>query len=182
MARIISSFDPVERFIVGTVGEPGERTFFLQARTGARLTSVLVEKAQVFALSERINFLIRELKRNDPTFRVEALPRDDAPLEQPILEDFRVGVIGLTWLNDRNLLSIELQALTESDQESEEIALDDSEDAPDLLRVVLSPEQAQAFSARALVVINAGRPPCPFCGLALDPRGHVCPRANGYRR
>ncbi|HEX7404515.1 MAG TPA: DUF3090 family protein [Candidatus Nanopelagicaceae bacterium] len=182
MARIISSFDPVERFIVGTVGEPGERTFFLQARTGARLTSVLVEKAQVFALSERINFLLRELKRNDPTLRVEVLPRDDAPLEQPILEDFRVGVIGLTWLNDRNLLSIELQALIESDQESEEIALDDSEDAPDLLRVVLSPEQAQAFSARALVVVNAGRPACPFCGLALDPRGHVCPRANGYRR
>jgi uncharacterized repeat protein (TIGR03847 family) len=182
MTRIVFTFDPVERFIVGTVGEPGERTFFLQARTGTRLTSVVVEKAQVFALSERIGFLLRELKRNDPTLRFETSPRDDAPLEQPILEEFRVGVIGLSWLSDRNLVSIELQAVTEMDQESEEIALDDSEAAPDLLRVLLTPEQAQSFSVRALVVLNAGRPPCPFCGLALDPRGHVCPRANGYRR
>jgi len=182
MARIVFIFDPVERFIVGTVGEPGERSFFLQARTGARLTSVLVEKAQVFALSERIGFLLRELKRNDPTFRVDALARDDAPLEQPILEEFRVGVIGLSWLSDRGLVSIELQAITELDQESEEIALDDSEDAPDLLRIVLTPGQAEAFSIRAVAVLNAGRPPCPFCGLPLDPRGHVCPRANGYRR
>lgn len=182
MARIVFAYDPVERFIVGTVGEPGERTFFLQARTGSRLTSVLVEKAQVFALSERVDFLLRELKRNDPTFRVETLPRDDAPLEQPILEEFRVGVIGLSWLSDRGLISIELQAITEPDQQSEEIAPDDSDDAPDILRVVLTPDQAQAFSLRALGVLNAGRPPCPFCGLPLDPRGHVCPRANGYRR
>jgi uncharacterized repeat protein (TIGR03847 family) len=182
MARLIFSFDPVERFVVGTVGEPGERTFFLQARAGTRITSVLVEKAQVLALSERINFLFRELKRNDPTFHLEPLARDDAQLEQPILEEFRVGVIGLSWLSDRGHLSIDLQAVQELDLENEEIALDESENAPDLLRVVLTPEQAQAFTDRALMVINAGRPPCPFCGLALDPRGHVCPRANGYRR
>jgi uncharacterized repeat protein (TIGR03847 family) len=182
MSRIAFIFDPVERFIVGTVGEPGERTFFLQARNGTQLTSVVAEKAQVFALSERVGFLLRELHRNDPTFRVETLPRDDAPLEQPILEEFRVGVIGLSWLSDRGLVSIELQAMTEMEQESEEIAPDDSAEAPDILRVVLTPAQAQAFSTRAIVVLNAGRPPCPFCGLALDPRGHVCPRANGYRR
>ena len=182
MARLIFNFDPVERFVVGTVGEPGERTFFLQARTGSRLTSVLVEKVQVSALAERIGFLLRELKRNDATFRVETLPRDDAALEQPILEEFRAGVMGLSWLSERSLVSIELQALTEQDEESEEIASDDSEDAPDILRITLTPAQAQSFTTRALAVLNAGRPPCPFCGLALDPRGHVCPRANGYRR
>lgn len=182
MTRIIFNYDPVERFIVGTVGEPGERTFYLQARTGARLTSVMVEKAQVFAIAERIGFLLRELKRNDATFRVETLLRDDAPLEQPIFEEFRVGVISLSWLSDRELVSVELQAITLLDPENEEILSDDSQDASDVLRVLLSPAQAQSFATRALMVLNAGRPPCPFCGLPLDPRGHVCPRANGYRR
>lgn len=182
MARIIFNFDPVERFVAGTVGEPGERAFYLQARTGARLTSVLVEKAQVFAIAERIGLLLRELKRNDTTFRVETLPTDDAPLEHPIFEEFRVGVIALSWLSDRDLLSIDLQAMREQAPESDELLRDDSEGAPDVLRVILTPGQAQAFATRALVVVHAGRPPCPFCGLALDPRGHVCPRANGYRR
>jgi len=181
MSRIVFTFDPAERFIAGTVGEPGERAFFLQARSGARLISVLVEKAQVSALSERLGFLLHELKRNDLTFRIDTLERDDAPLEQPILEEFRVGIIGLSWLSDRGVISVELQAIAEM-EEGEEITLDESEDAPDLLRVILSPEQAQAFISRALIVLNAGRPPCPFCGLPLDPRGHVCPRANGYRR
>lgn len=182
MARIIFNFDPVERFVAGTVGEPGERAFYLQARSGARLTSVLVEKAQVFAIAERIGFLLRELKRNDVTFRVETLLRDDGPLEQPVFEEFRVGVIALTWLSDRDLVSIDLQAVTPQDPENEELLTEDSDDAPDLLRVVLTPSQAQSFATRALLVVNAGRPPCPFCGLALDPRGHLCPRANGYRR
>ncbi|HEY5033265.1 MAG TPA: DUF3090 family protein, partial [Actinomycetes bacterium] len=41
---------------------------------------------------------------------------------------------------------------------------------------------ARAFAQRAAAVVGAGRPPCPFCGLPLDPTGHLCPRQNGYRR
>ncbi|MCW2711468.1 MAG: hypothetical protein JWP24_1662, partial [Marmoricola sp.] len=37
---VVHRFDPPERFVPGTVGEPGQRTFFLQARTGNRVTSV----------------------------------------------------------------------------------------------------------------------------------------------
>lgn len=182
MARIVNTFDPVERFVVGTVGEPGERSFFLQARSGNRMTSVLVEKSQVIAIADRLEILLRELRRVDPALVIERLPVDDQPLEAPIMEEFRVGLVSLSWLSDREMISIELQAVNEQAPESEEVFADDDSEAPDLLRVILTPSQTDAFVKRATVVVNAGRPPCPFCGLALDPQGHVCPRANGYRR
>lgn len=182
MARIVNTFDPVERFVVGTVGEPGERSFFLQARAGNRLTSVLLEKSQVIAIADRLEILLRELRRIDPSLVIERLARDDQPLDAPIVEEFRVGIVSLSWLNDREMVSIELQAVNENAPESEEILADDDSEAPDLLRVLLTPSQTDGFVKRASAVVNAGRPPCPFCGLALDPQGHVCPRANGYRR
>lgn len=182
MARIISIFDPAERFVVGTVGEPGERSFFLQARSGHRLTSVLLEKSQVIAIADRLEILLRELRRLDPALMIERMAPDDQPLEAPIMEEFRVGIVSLSWLSEREMVSIELQAVNENAPQSEEVFQDDDSDAPDLLRVILTPSQTDAFVKRADVVVNAGRPPCPFCGLALDPQGHVCPRANGYRR
>jgi len=163
------------------VGEPGDRSFFLQARHGKRLTSVLLEKAQVVAIVERLDLLLHELKRVEPNMAIDSLPRDDEPLEAPIIEEFRVGLISLAWLSDRELVSIELQAT--SDQENDEnLFIEDPENGPDILHVMLTSAQTEAFIERATRVINAGRPPCPFCGLPLDPRGHVCPRANGYRR
>lgn len=182
MSRLLITYDPAERFVVGTVGEPGERSFFLQARDGKRLTSVLLEKAQVVAIAERLDLLLRELKRLDPNFVISSAPRDDEPLEQPIVEEFRVGLISLSWLSDREMISIELQAASEQDDADEELFIEDPEDVPDMLHVVLTSAQTQAFIKRAMNVVGAGRPPCSFCGLPLDPRGHVCPRANGYRR
>ncbi len=188
MPRIINTFDPVERFVVGTVGEPGDRSFFLQARTGPRLASVLLEKTQVIAIAERLEILLRELRRLDPGLSIERSEVDDQPLETPIVEEFRVGVVSLSWLSDREMVSIELQGVDESSAEDlasieiEEIFNDDATEGPDVLRVIMTPSQTDAFVKRANAVVNAGRPPCPFCGLALDPTGHVCPRANGYRR
>lgn len=182
MPRIVIEYDPVERFVVGTVGEPGDRSFFLQARQGNRLTSVLLEKSQVVAVIERLVQLLRELKRINPGFSIPPHPGDDAPLEQPIAEEFRVGLISLAWLSDREMVSIDLEATFEEDGESEILFEREPDNAPDLLHVVLTASQTDAFIRRATNVINAGRLPCPFCGLPLDPRGHVCPRANGYRR
>ena len=182
MSRLVITYDPVERFVAGTVGEPGDRSFFLQARHGKRLTSVLLEKAQVIAIVERLGLLLRELKRIDPNFMITSIPVDDEPLEQPIVEDFRVGLISLSWLSDREVVSIELQATSDQDENGENLFIQDPENGPDVLQVILTAVQTEAFIKRATSVVNAGRPPCPFCGLLLDPRGHVCPRANGYRR
>lgn len=176
-------FDPVERFVAGTVGQPGERTFFIQARYGARLISVSCEKVQVQALADRLAYMLREIKQSNPTISITRLQRDDAPLDTPIEEEFRIGVIGLAFDAERELIQIDLQEVSEGEQEeSDFIDVDDLSSDQDILRVLISPSMADQFSKRALSVVNAGRQPCPFCGGPIDIRGHLCPRANGYRR
>jgi uncharacterized repeat protein (TIGR03847 family) len=183
MTSRILLFDPVERFVAGTVGQPGERTFFIQARTGGRLISVSLEKTQVQALSERLTYLIREIKQSDPTIVIQRLTRDDEPLETPIEEEFRIGVIGIAFDAPRELIQIDLQAVSEGDEEEAEfIDVDDLTGDQDIMRVLISPSMADQFAKRAMSVVSAGRLPCPFCGGPIDLRGHLCPRANGYRR
>ena len=183
MTSRILLFDPVERFVAGTVGQPGERTFFIQARTGSRLISVSLEKTQVQALAERLTYMIREIKQSDPTIVIQRLTRDDAPLETPIEEEFRIGVIGIAFDASRELIQIDLQAVSEGDEEEPEfIDVDDLTGDQDIVRVLISPSMADQFAKRAMSVVSAGRLPCPFCGGPIDMRGHLCPRANGYRR
>ena len=181
MSRIVYDFNPVERFVCGTVGEPGERSFFIQARTGSRITSVGLEKIQAAALSDRVGAILREIKRGNPLIGYSRLGVDTEPLEQPIFEEFRVGVIGLSFVTDTEMVLVELQCATPADSE-EELVDDDEDEAPDLLRVSLTLAQADAFAKRTAAVVGAGRLPCPFCGIPIDNTGHLCPRANGYRR
>jgi uncharacterized repeat protein (TIGR03847 family) len=180
----VYSYDPPERFVAGTVGQPGERSFYLQASGGGRTTSVALEKGQVSQLAERLDELLDEvLRRAAGAAPVPASassgPSDDGPLELPLMEEFRVGAIALAWDHDDERVIIEAQEETEEPVEplTEEVP----EDGPAVLRVRLSPSAARAFSRRALQVVGAGRPPCPLCGLPLDPAGHVCPRQNGHR-
>lgn len=181
MSRIFL-FDPVERFVVGTVGIPGERTFFLQARTGSRLVSVSLEKAQVAAIADRVLQILREIRLSEPLVLFEKVSYDDQPLENPIDEEFRVGVIGLAYVSDRRLIEIDLQAIMDSDSADEELLEIDTTSDQDILRVLMTLGYAESFAKRANTVVAAGRAPCPFCGGPIDPSGHLCPRANGYRR
>ena len=182
MTRIVHLFDPVERFVAGTVGEPGERTFFLQARTGNKLISVSLEKAQVSALAERITMMLRDVQKRKPITLITNIARDDLPLETPIDEEFRVGVIGISYESVRELIELNLQAVSETGVAAQEFIDVEEGDELDLLCVFLTLPQAGAFAKRADIVVGAGRSSCPFCGLPIDPRGHLCPRANGYRR
>ena len=188
MPRELSQYDPVERFVAGTVGLPGERTFFLQARTGNRITSVVLEKQQLALLAERLDELLDEVvRRADMPVPIPAGPSgalDREPLESPIVEDFRVGGIGLGWNGEIERVVIELHATIESDEmEVPDLDEDDvPDDAPACLRVRMTGAQARDFVARATSLVAAGRPPCPFCQLPLDPTGHICPRSNGFRR
>lgn len=175
-------FDPVERFVVGTVGIPGERTFFLQARTGSRLVSVSLEKAQVAAIADRVLQILREIRLSEPLTVIERFGYDDQPLESPIDEEFRVGVIGLAYVSERRLIEIDLQAITDSDNADDELLEIDTSSDQDILRVLMTLGYAESFAKRANTVVAAGRAPCPFCGGPIDPNGHLCPRSNGYRR
>jgi uncharacterized repeat protein (TIGR03847 family) len=189
MATVIHSYDPPERFVAGTVGPPGQRTFFLQARSGARVTSVALEKQQVSVLAERIDELLDELIRNGegegtiPAVSPVALD-DSGPLEQPIVEEFRAGTMTLAWDAGDERIVVEVfpyaeESVVEPGTPEEEI---DDPEPEELLVVRLPAGLARAFSKRAQAVVSAGRPPCPFCGGPVDPAGHLCPRANGFRR
>jgi uncharacterized repeat protein (TIGR03847 family) len=198
MAIVVHRFDEPQRFVAGTVGEPGQRTFFLQAREGARVTSVGLEKQQVSVLAERVEMLLDEaLRRSGGDASIPAVApvdsRDGEPLDQPIVEEFRVGTITLSWDADAGLVVIELFPVSddnvvefeddpEDDADAPDVELEVEVDANEVLVVTMRPSYARSFVQRAMSVVAAGRPPCPFCGNPLDPEGHLCPRANGYRR
>lgn len=191
MPRQLFDFDPPERFVAGTVGEPGSRTFFLQARGGGRTVSVALEKQQVAVLAERVEELLDDvLLRSGGSAAIPAVAPEDLddadPLDAPISEDFRVGTMALEWDEDAQRIVITAQAVTEDDtsegDDGGELIGPDDADGPDLLRVHLSGAAGRAFAKRSTAVVSAGRPACPFCGLPLDPAGHICPRQNGYRR
>ena len=188
MARIVFEYDPPDRFVAGTVGEPGQRTFYLQATGSGRTTSVALEKQQVAALAERVEALLDEVVRQSSgEASVPAVTpadvTDTEPLASPVEEEFRVGTMAIAWDTDDEVMVIEAQELTEDEDDSETPLIDETADeGPTLLRVRITGAAARAFVSRAQAVVAAGRPPCPFCGGPLDAGGHVCPRANGYRR
>src|SRR5581483_1631715 len=158
----LHEFDPPERFVAGTVGQPGERTFYLQATGAGRTVSVALEKVQVSALAEKVDELLDEVRRREggsPEDVPTAVPpelEDVAPLDSPIEEEFRVGTLALAWDGDDRRVIVEAQSLVDEN--------DESAPEPDLLRVRLTPARARAFAKRASRVVAAGRPPCPLCG------------------
>src|SRR3954469_24755239 len=186
---LIHGFDPPERFVTGTVGPPGQRTFFLQARSGPRITSVSLEKQQVAALTERIDQLLDEVMSSEHTEAVipAVAPlglEDTDPLEQPIEEEFRAGTMTLSWDPSDERVVIEVFPYTEAAVVSP-AQLDEERTEPEpeeVFLVRLDPGSARAFVKRAEQVLDAGRPSCPFCGNPIDPEGHLCVRANGFRR
>ncbi|CAN5503940.1 DUF3090 domain-containing protein [soil metagenome] len=180
-------FDPPERFVADAVGPPGGRTFFLQAIDGSRVMTVSLEKEQVRLLGESLTQLLDEMAPLDDGAdpqEPEQVAHDHAPLQTPIEEDFRARALTMAWNPGRRVVTIEV-----SEQDPDAGADDDQDPdaAPDpmssgAVRVVLPVPMARGFAARCAASITGGRPSCPFCGGPLDPSGHICPRANGYRR
>ena len=182
MTRAIHVFRTPDRFVAGTVGQPGNRTFYLQAAHENRVVSVMLEKQQVAVLAERIGALLVEINRRfGMPLPDEADVEDLSPLITPVDAEFRVGTMGLGWDAEANSVVVELLAVSDTEFDAS-VILDDSEEGPDAVRVFLSPESAQQFAARSNRIISAGRPPCPLCDEPLDPEGHLCVRTNGYRR
>ena len=165
MPRALFEYDPPDRFVAGTVGEPGQRTFYLQASGSGRLTSVALEKVQVAALAERVDAILDEVLRisagTDAPAVAPVAIEDLAPLDTPITEDFRVGTLSLAWEPDDQRLVIEAYAATPDDEAGGDEEPDDPSDGPpadaDLLRVRLTAAAARAFAKRALAVVGAGR-------------------------
>jgi len=192
MAILVHRYDEPDRFVAGTVGQPGERAFFLQAREGNRITSVACEKQQVSVLAEHLDRVLDEVvRRGAGTPEVPqpaAKTRDTDPLDAPITEEFRVGTMTIAWDPSIDRIVIELFSNVDVEDETDDAAAvaetPESEEvsADEVFVVKITAAYARDFVARAQALVSAGRPPCPFCLQPLDPEGHICPRSNGYRR
>lgn len=185
MARRVMQHDPPDLFVAGTVGQPGERTFFLQAISGDLVHTVVLEKEQVRLLAERMLEVLDETLAADPLSGIPphapAGLRELQVLRPPLEAEFRVVALAMGWNQATHRLVVEAHAESEVEDDLPDLESDDPR-APDVLRVRLTGTGARVFAEHALQVVAAGRPDCPFCHLPLDPRGHICPRANGYRR
>src|SRR3954454_3874427 len=138
MAGQLFEFDPPDRFVAGTVGQPGERTFFLQATSGQRTVSIALEKVQVAALAEKLEELLDEVRRRQGTD--SAVPpvappdlEDVEPLTTPVEEEFRAGTLALAWDDDTSTVLIEAQSIEAESMEAEsmEAGEEDQPDQPD---------------------------------------------------
>lgn len=185
MTAFTLRYDNPDRFVSGTVGEPGDRTFYLQVRQANRLSSLVCEKQQVEVLANQIAHLLdevaaRSLSSADIPPPAEAA-LDNRPLDVPITDDFRVGPMSLAWdsRSDRVVLELFSDDVEETITGISEVDTSALQEGT-ICVVALSPAAARQFVARARTVVAAGRPVCPFCRQAMTPEGHVCPRSNGY--
>lgn len=161
--------DPVERITAGAVGEPGNRVFYLQARSGPQLVTLLAEKEQVQVLAVTLDRLLDTL---------EDVPEDAEPpgaeldLEEPVVPEWRAGQIALEYDEAQDHVAIVVR----------EALPEESEDEPASARLVGRRGQMRALARHAIEVCAAGRPRCQLCGFPIDPEGHTCPALNGHRR
>lgn len=186
MATIVHGFDWPDRFVIGTVGQPGERTFFLQARAGRQLVSVAIEKEQSSALAERIEEILDELMTEEGNpFSVPALTPeglvDNDPLEQPVEEEFRAGTMGLGWDPTTAQIVIEAFPILEVDAEQLETLEPIELEPAEVLVVRIPVGTARAFAKRTREVVGAGRPICPLCSVPMDSDDHVCELPDGFQ-
>lgn len=177
MKRVV---DPV-RFVTGAVGEPGAREFFIQVTTGlagaGTAHCVGLEKEQASRLAVRLQEFVARYENATGIDINPVAPRDQDPLHTPIEPDFLVGDMSITFDSDAKRFTVEFFPLGIDPE-------DYSDDNPPAvgLSVAVDAPAAREFVRRTLSVVAAGRPPCPLCHGPLGATGHICPRANGYRR
>jgi uncharacterized repeat protein (TIGR03847 family) len=171
--------DPVTRLTADAVGEPGQRTFYLQAASGSDQVTLLVEKEQVRRLAESLQTWLPELAADRPEDPGEAAAAEagELGLEAPLEPDFRVGQLQLSYDGERDrvvIVATELQVEDEDDDPLEPLE-------PLQVRLFVTRPQLRVLARHGSQVVARGRPLCPLCGNPLDPTGHICPAQNGHR-
>ena len=161
-------------FTTGTVGEPGQRVFFVQATEAGVTVTLKVEKTQVAALAQYMAELLADLP---------PVPDDEVPFDlelvEPAIAEWVVGTIGVAFDETRDRMVVTFQEI-QVVEETEEPLLEADDGGGALATFVVTRPQALGFVRRAAELVSSGRPPCPLCGRPLDPQGHVCIKTNGH--
>lgn len=172
----VIDLNPVTRITADAIGEPGQRVFYIQARQGTNLVTLLCEKEQVQALAVGIEQMLMQLAQKNPdkVGPVDEVLALDMSLEEPLEPIFRVGQMGLGYEEEHNLLVLVAQELVPEGEEPE---------SGSVARFWITPVQSRTLARHALEVVAAGRPRCPLCGAPMGPDGeHFCPRKNGHNK
>jgi uncharacterized repeat protein (TIGR03847 family) len=170
----IIELDDVDGLGTGAVGEPGQRAFYIQARTDATQLTVLVEKEQVALLAVEAVAFLDKIADDYPELPFD-IPSTQSVLREPTVPLFRARMIGLGFDPERELVLIELRERAEDDDETTD---DEPDDGGYVARIYATRAQVRAMAARGAEAVAGGRPPCPLCEQPLDPSGHTCPRWN----
>lgn len=169
----VFDLNPIDRITTDAIGAPGQRVFYLQARQGNQLVTLICEKEHVASLAIAIDHVLLSLVDGDADAVVEpdAALHGGMDLEYPLEPVFRAGRVNLGYdqVSERLvIIAYELMA-------------EDDDTPPSVARFWATPAQVRAFSIHGQEVVNAGRPACAMCGEPIDPEGHFCPRKNGHR-
>jgi uncharacterized repeat protein (TIGR03847 family) len=179
MPTLVHEFAWPDRVVIGTIGVPGERTFYLQVRSGKQLVSIALEKQQSALLAEKIDEILDQLitLEGNPFSVPTGTPIelvDNDPLEA-VEEQFRTGAMSLGWDPTTAQVVIEAFPITDVDDDVDDESVDQNGvEVPEMLLVRMPVGTARAFTKRTREVVGAGRPLCPRCGYPVDPEGHVC--------
>ncbi|MEE9096189.1 DUF3090 domain-containing protein [Pseudarthrobacter phenanthrenivorans] len=179
MPTLVHEFAWPDRVVIGTIGIPGARTFYLQVRAGTQLVSIALEKQQSALLADKIDDILDQLiaLEGNPFSVPTGTPIelvDNDPLED-VQEQFRTGAMSLGWDPTTAQVVIEAYPLTEVEADPDDDPLDpDNDEVPEMLLVRMPVGTARAFTKRTREVVGAGRPLCPLCGYPMDADGHVC--------
>ena len=173
--------DPVTRLTADAVGTPGQRTFYLQAASGADQVTLLVEKEQVRRLAESLESWLPELAADRPEDPEEARVAEagELALSEPLEPEFRVGQLQLSYDPERDRVVVVATELA-GDEQPEQPAPEPAPE-PQQVRMVVTRPQLRVLARHGSQVVARGRPLCPLCGNPLDPTGHICPALNGHR-
>ena len=179
MPTRVHEFAWPDRVVVGTIGLPGARTFYLQVRAGKQIVSIAMEKQQSALLAEKIDEILDQLSTVEgnpfsvPTSTpIELVDNDQL---EAVQEQFRTGALSLGWDPTTAQVVIEAYPITDVDADDNDEPLDeDGTDVPEMLLVRMPVGTARAFAKRTREIVGAGRPACPLCGYPIDADGHTC--------
>jgi uncharacterized repeat protein (TIGR03847 family) len=178
MPKRVHEFAWPDRVVIGTIGLPGARTFYLQVRSGRQIVSIALEKQQSALLAEKIDEILDQLitVKGNPFSVPTSTPIElvDNDQLEAVQEQFRAGSMSLGWDPTTAQVVIEAYPITDVDADDDESPDEGEPDAAEMLLVRMPVGTARAFAKRTREVVGAGRPTCPLCGYPIDADGHIC--------
>jgi uncharacterized repeat protein (TIGR03847 family) len=179
MPTRVHEFAWPDRVVVGTIGLPGARTFYLQVRAGTQIVSIALEKQQSALLAEKIDDILDQLitVEGNPFSVPKSTPIElvDNDQLEAVQEQFRTGAMSLRWDPTTAQVVIEAYPITDVDADDNDESLDeDGANEPEMLVVRMPVGTARAFAKRTREIVGAGRPTCSLCGYPIDADGHIC--------